>query len=498
MVLASQAQHGMWITQVMHRTGTAYHMPFALWFDGPLDRGAMLKACEAVLARHPVLGCAFQERDGELHLVPAADRPPVAFVPAPDPDALLREEVARPFDLERGPLARFTLAEVAPERHVLLFVGHHLVFDGMSKDLMARDLATAYSGGTLEPLPMPYGAATAIPPEAAAYWRSRWREVPQVVLGGVPRTARTAAGGETVLMDLTAEMAAAELPGITRFELFLTAVHALLFRYGNADVAVAIAMSTRTAETRDHIGLFATELPVHSSPPAGATFRELADDLRAELRELNRFRDVPAARAAGGVRPRPALAPVSISFRRRAADQVFPGLAVSAEWKMSNHMVRNVLHLQAVDGDDGLLLTLHYSPGIVEREHVEEAGRQLRAVLSAVAGDPDVKLADLPLPSAAGPGRSLSGPPLPTPPAEARPAVDAELVELVRQIWMEVLRIDDIAPDEDLYDLGGHSLTITQISARIRKRLGVEVPFDVFLDDPTVTGVAEAISELRA
>ncbi|TDC90753.1 hypothetical protein E1292_43320 [Nonomuraea deserti] len=503
MVLASQAQHGMWITEVLHGTGTAYHMPFALWFDGPLDREAMLRACEAVVDRHPVLRCAFEQRDGELHVVPAAGRPPVAFATAPDPGHLLRTEIARPFDLGRGPLARFTLVEVTRERHVLLFVGHHLVFDGMSKDLLTRDLAAAYAGEALPPLPMPYGARLAIPPEASAYWRARWRDASEVVIGGTARTVGTAGRAEEVLLDLTGEMAAAQAAGVTRFEAFLAAVHGLLFSYGNAEVAVAIAMSTRDAGTRDHIGLFATELPVYSTPKPDTTFRELAHALRAEVHELNRFRDVPAARAAGGVRPRPALAPVSISFRRRAANVVFPGLRTSAEWKMSNRTVRNVLHLQAVDGDDGLRLTLHYSPDLVSTQDVEAAGHDLRAVLAAARADPDVPLTGLaptralpvatPPPVAAGSG----GPPAPAPVREAG-AVDGELVEQVRLIWMEVLRIDDVAPDEDLYDLGGHSLTITQISARIRKRLGVEVPFDVFLDDPTVTGVAAAVSELRA
>ena len=60
-----------------------------------------------------------------------------------------------------------------------------------------------------------------------------------------------------------------------------------------------------------------------------------------------------------------------------------------------------------------------------------------------------------------------------------------------------MLRIDDIGPDEDLFDLGGHSLTITQIAGRIRKRLGVDVPIDVFFDTPTIDGVVAAIADLR-
>jgi acyl carrier protein len=490
MVLASQAQHGMWITEVMHGTGTAYHMPFAMWFDGPLDRAAMLAACEAVVARHPVLSRAFSEVDGVLRLVPGVV-PPITFVREPEPERLVEREVARPFSPASGPLARFTLVEVSPSRHLLLFVGHHLVFDGMSKDLLVRDLAAAYAGRPLPPLAMPYGVEEQPPPEAEAYWRARWREVPQVVINGVAREPRLGSDGETVLLDLTADMPA--LSEVSRFQVFLAAVHALLYRYGNPDVAVAVAMSTRTDETREHIGLFATELPVFSSPEASMSFRELALSLKGDLRELNAFREVPVARAVGGIRPRVALAPVSISFRRRAAEQVFAGLELSVEWKMSSYMVRTALHLQAVDGDDGLHLTLHYSPDVVPRDDVVQAGEHLRAVLRAVAADPSVRLRDLPLPVVA-----PVSTPLPSSSAPSHGSADADLIEQVRLIWMEVLRMDDIAPDEDLYDLGGHSLTITQISARIRKRLGVEVPFDVFLDDPTITGVAAAIGGLRA
>ena len=73
----------------------------------------------------------------------------------------------------------------------------------------------------------------------------------------------------------------------------------------------------------------------------------------------------------------------------------------------------------------------------------------------------------------------------------------ADLTQIVAGIWREVLRVAEIAPDDTLFDLGGHSLTIMQITARIRKALGVEVPFDVFFDTPTIDGVVSSIEELR-
>ncbi|MFE4637579.1 amino acid adenylation domain-containing protein [Streptomyces sp. NPDC056773] len=67
----------------------------------------------------------------------------------------------------------------------------------------------------------------------------------------------------------------------------------------------------------------------------------------------------------------------------------------------------------------------------------------------------------------------------------------------VRRIWAEVLNLPDVGPEDDLFDLGGHSLTVIQIAVRIRDALGVELDFDVFFDVPTPAGIAAAVRERR-
>ncbi|MEO3781027.1 non-ribosomal peptide synthetase [Micromonospora sp. B11E3] len=98
--------------------------------------------------------------------------------------------------------------------------------------------------------------------------------------------------------------------------------------------------------------------------------------------------------------------------------------------------------------------------------------------------------AALPAPAARAAGREAPG--------AASPAVadgDDPVVEQLRLIWQEVLRIPDIGLHEDLFDLGGHSLTITRISGRIQQRLGVEVPLDAFFDTPTIAEIAEIVRQ---
>jgi acyl carrier protein len=67
---------------------------------------------------------------------------------------------------------------------------------------------------------------------------------------------------------------------------------------------------------------------------------------------------------------------------------------------------------------------------------------------------------------------------------------------VIREIWQDVLKIDDIGLDDDLFDLGGHSLTITRIIARMQDRLGVSMPLDAFFDTPTIAGIAEAAQRM--
>ena len=64
-------------------------------------------------------------------------------------------------------------------------------------------------------------------------------------------------------------------------------------------------------------------------------------------------------------------------------------------------------------------------------------------------------------------------------------------------IVAEVLKRETVHVDDDLFDLGAHSLTITGISARLRRRLGAEIALSDLYDHPTAQGIAHAIRSQR-
>ncbi|MDF5754043.1 condensation domain-containing protein [Spongiactinospora sp. TRM90649] len=481
-------QHGMWINERLG-AGSAYHMPVVIRLRGPLDRGALIKACAGVVERHPALSGAVEERDGLPFLRPGHAAVEVAEIEdgAAGREALsdvLRREVTKPFDLAAGPLVRFTLVRESPLRHLLLAVAHHVVFDGMSKDLLAGELAALYNGN------VPPGAAaghrdSATEPDAA-FWADRWREPGPLALPSSEARSRGTADGRAIAFEVEADLS---VPGLTRFELLTAALHALLYSYGNAEVVTAIDLSTRRPADAATIGSFVNELPLFSRPRADQPFADFAQGVRAELRALYPHRRTPLARAVPGLRPHAALAPVSVSYRKREeADPEFAGLDASVDWLVSNHAVRGALQFQFLDTPAGLSASLRHDPS--ETPDADRVAADLRALLDRIAADPAAPLSALLEIRAAVVQEAPSGE---TTAAASETASAAHpLADEVAAIWEEVLGISPIGHHDDIFDLGAHSLTITQIIARMRKRLKIEVPLDAFFETPTIAGVLQA------
>lgn len=155
----------------------------------------------------------------------------------------------------------------------------------------------------------------------------------------------------------------------------------------------------------------------------------------------------------------------------------------------------------AVHGTDGHQRLSAYVVPAGPAPGTQELQAHLSAVLPAVAVPGTYTVLDaFPLTPNGKLDRAALAEPVPerrpAPAVTGGPASDPT-TDTVLAIWREVLELDDLGPDEDLFDLGGHSLTITAIAARIHRDLGVDVPLDVFFDAPTVHGVTAAVTALR-
>jgi amino acid adenylation domain-containing protein len=69
--------------------------------------------------------------------------------------------------------------------------------------------------------------------------------------------------------------------------------------------------------------------------------------------------------------------------------------------------------------------------------------------------------------------------------------------ELITGMWCTLLGKSDIRRDDNFFDLGGHSLLVTQVLSRIREVFQVELPLQVMFETPTVAALACTVENSR-
>ncbi len=140
-----------------------YTVQFTFDLTGDVEVPALRTALREVTHRHPNMLAAFPTP--ELQIVPTGVFPEVECTeidltthPPADRDAelarVLAEDRARRFDLTRPPLLRMMVVRTGQRRSTLVLTNHHILLDGWSMPIIARELFALY--GSADPgLPPP-------------------------------------------------------------------------------------------------------------------------------------------------------------------------------------------------------------------------------------------------------------------------------------------------------------------------------------------------------
>ncbi len=198
LVALSAAQLELWEYERWRPGTTAYLLPFALDWRGPLALAALIGAIRDLLARHPALRTSYHQGEQGPGARVEVVAPPLQIIDLSqigdaesEASALARREACQPFADLGQPPCRIRLLRLAPEHHLLLLKLHHLGFDGYSLGVLMSQLCTVY-----------------------AQHRQASGQPPAPVLAAAP--APCPPGGETLLAAAAARLASApnqvELP----------------------------------------------------------------------------------------------------------------------------------------------------------------------------------------------------------------------------------------------------------------------------------------------
>lgn len=76
-------------------------------------------------------------------------------------------------------------------------------------------------------------------------------------------------------------------------------------------------------------------------------------------------------------------------------------------------------------------------------------------------------------------------------------ALESDLQQQIAAIWCEQLQLAHVAGDDHFFLLGGNSITATQVVARLRATLGLELNLRLLFEAPTLAAFAAAVAHLQ-
>ncbi|HEX6373281.1 MAG TPA: amino acid adenylation domain-containing protein, partial [Longimicrobium sp.] len=428
----SFAQQRLWFLEQMGDLGSTYHLPKRLRLRGPLDRAALGRALDCVVARHEVLRTTFAEVDGVPEQRIAAVEDSTFCLQEHDlsghADAgaelgrLTFQEARARFDLEHGPLVRGRLIRMAEDDHVLLVTMHHIVSDGWSTGVFFGELSALYAAhregrdAELSALPVQYADFAVwqrkwvegdVLRQQAEYWTKTLTGAPELleVPADRPRPAEIDHAGARVDLALDAELTAglkalSRKHGATLFMTLLAGWAVVLGRLsGMEDVVVGTPTAgRRRPEVEKLIGFFVNTLALRMDLSGSPTVAELLGRVKERVLDGQHHQDIPFEQVVERVDPVRSMShhPLfQVLFAWQNASQgdgpglSLSGLAVGQAGGDRHATAKLDLSLSMWEAEDRIVGGVTYATALFDRETVERYTGYLRRVLQEMVADED-------------------------------------------------------------------------------------------------------------
>jgi amino acid adenylation domain-containing protein/non-ribosomal peptide synthase protein (TIGR01720 family) len=423
----SPMQRQIYFAEFFEGKSGLYHVPCVYRWRGALRPKRLAAAFSAVVSRHDALRANLVSVDDEIRQTfDAAPTMQFAFLQSDETrDAFVRELVEKPMLELSTPLVRACCVSNGPDEHTLVVVFHHLIADGWSTDLFARDLSDAYASqpGALKPTVQFTDVLrretepTAVLERAASveWWRQQLAGVPEAInlpCQLLPRTTRRDAAGDQIRWSLDAgvlkrvrQFAASSSCSVAAV-LFAT-LSAWLHRIsGDEDVVVGVVTSRRFAlDAVDTFGPLLAMVAVRSRLTSSSTFTHVVADSTERLFDAQDHSDAPFDRVVDALacsrdpQRHPVFQVAFTTYRLSQAIELDglkcePVAIRSAETKFD-------LSLNVEEGNDSAVLVFDYRTDRLSTELMRELTAGFRMLLQHCLAAPNVAIGQLPMLAAA-------------------------------------------------------------------------------------------------
>jgi amino acid adenylation domain-containing protein len=333
----SFSQESLWFLQQLEPGSNVYNSTVLLKFTGGIDPAALHQALNALILRHESLRTLYPSQGGrpvqvvqpfEPFALPFVD---YSAIPEDEMDQAVQKFVAaqseQPFDLHRGPSARFAHLHTAQNVDYLYFCTHHINFDAWSRQIFISELLKLYEAflsgkdPALSELPIQFADFAEwqkewLREEWLAVYVEHWKEI---VSGDLPvleiqtdrpRPVIQTFRGARVHFQLPKEISGqmkefCRAERMTVFQLLLAAYALMLMRHsGQEDIIVGCPFANRSRPELDGlIGLFVNTLPIRVNLEGNPGVREYLKRVQGVMLEAYPWQAAPFEALVSDISP---------------------------------------------------------------------------------------------------------------------------------------------------------------------------------------------------
>jgi amino acid adenylation domain-containing protein len=424
----SFVQQRLWFLDQLEPATPTYTIAVRRRVPGPLDLDALSRALSELVRRHESLRTTFVTRNGEPRQQIAPPEPVVPEIidlegtSVADRERAVQdavgEHVRRPFSLTRGPLFRPAVIRLAPDEHELLLSIHHIVADGWSLGVIARELYVLYEAnatGTpaqLAEVPIQYAdfaiwqrqwLAGDVLDSLRSYWRMQLAGLPAPLELQTDYPRPRVPASEGVSHDFELPIALADslrhlgrAAGATLFMTLLAGFKALLARHtGAEDIVLGTPVANRNhLELESIVGFFANTLVLRTDLSGDPTFREILSRVREVSLGAYAHQDMPFEKLVEELKPdrklgRNPLFATSFVFQSGVGGVALDFVTVGSPFDLTL-FVREA-------GEGALSATIEYRRDLFQPETIARLAGHYRRLLEGAVAHPDQRLSALPL-----------------------------------------------------------------------------------------------------
>ncbi|WP_394827289.1 amino acid adenylation domain-containing protein [Pendulispora albinea] len=339
--------------------------------------------------------------------------------------AWIAREARRHYDLERGPLVRAAVARVGHEESLLLVAMHHIVTDGWSYGVLARELRVLYAAfvaGEASPLPelaVQYADFAQWQrgwldgerwERLASYWKDKLAGAPAALDPSFGAAPSEGGGGRRRALialpgPLSEELRAfARTEGVTLFMVLLAALKALLSRYTRQDdIVVGTLVAGRDrAEIEPLIGFFVNQLVLRTDLSGEPTVRELLSRIKATTLDAYAHQDLPFEALVQTLAPRHDLRRAPLFQTRLVLQDAappslgVPGISMTPE-DIDVDASEVGLSMELFDAERAVVGRLVYDGAWFDEGAASRFLTHFRLLLEGMVAEPSRTIASLPL-----------------------------------------------------------------------------------------------------